>query len=89
MYAGGLSYFSKGSFWRGFQVGASWAEALESAIVEMEIKITADNPWLIRGSLFFMAVYKLELQPSQTCTFENADAPQGRGYNIHPLAFNH
>ena len=89
MYAGGLSYFSKGSFWRGFQVGASWAEALESAIVEMEIKITADNPWLIRGSLFFMAVYKLELQPSQTCTFEDADTPLGRGYNMHPLACHH
>ena len=61
MYAGGLSYFSKGSFWRGFQVGASWAEALESAIVEIAIKITADNPWLIRDSLFFMPVYELEL----------------------------
>jgi hypothetical protein len=56
-----LSYFSSGFFWRGFQVGASWAEALESAIAEIVIRTTADNPWLIRGSLFFMAVYELEL----------------------------
>ena len=58
---GGMSYFSNGSFSRGFHVGASWAEALESAIVEIAIRITADNPWLIRDSLFFMAVYELEL----------------------------
>jgi hypothetical protein len=32
MYMGGMSYFSKGFFWRGFQVGASWADAAESAI---------------------------------------------------------
>jgi hypothetical protein len=34
MYIGGMSYFSNGSFWRGFQVGASWAEAAENAITD-------------------------------------------------------
>jgi hypothetical protein len=29
--------------------------------VEIAIRITADNPWLIGDSLFFMAVYELEL----------------------------
>jgi len=61
MYIGAISYFSSGRFWRGFQVGASWAEALESAIVEIAIRVTADNPWLRRDSRFFMAVYELEL----------------------------
>ncbi|PYK08478.1 MAG: hypothetical protein DME65_14000 [Verrucomicrobia bacterium] len=39
MYAGGMSYFSNGSFWRGFHLAASWAEAVESAIKSVkEIK---------------------------------------------------
>lgn len=63
MYIGAISYFSSGRFWRGFQVGASWAEALESAIVEIAIRITVDNPSLRRDSLFFMGFYELELYP--------------------------
>jgi hypothetical protein len=62
-YIGAISYFSSGRFWRGFQVGASCAEALESAIVEIAIRVTADNPWLTGDSLFFMADYELELYP--------------------------
>ena len=34
MYAGGLSYFSSGRFRCGLKVGASWAEAVESAMSE-------------------------------------------------------
>lgn len=56
MYIGAMSYFSNGRFRRGFQVGASWAEALESTIVEIAIRVTADNPWLTRDRFFFMAV---------------------------------
>jgi hypothetical protein len=34
MYMGGMSYFSNGSFSRGFQVGASWAEVAEKAMTD-------------------------------------------------------
>src|ERR1044072_5870840 len=65
-YIGAISYFSIVPLWRGFQVGASWAEALESAIVEIAIRVTVDNPWLRRDRFFFMAVYELELLPRQS-----------------------
>jgi hypothetical protein len=56
IYIGGMSYFSRGRFRCGLNVGANWAEAVENAISEIQIRITADNSWLILESLFFIDV---------------------------------